>query len=428
MGSEILMSGGEDRPTYSIRKPFFYALALGTTGGISFSLGLIYGSLRRILSSNASKISELEAKVEGLRGDVAELVRVLQEKRRRGDAVRESVTLGLGCLKECGTFLKKFGRVDFKHHKGQAGRIGVLGGSREYTGAPYYAGMSALNVGAELAFILASGDACIPIKSYSPELMVTPLYNLPPSLDKDANHEENTQKYTQESMEIAQNTPWIDHVVALAEEKIKSLHALAVGCGLGRNPLVGKAVSRIIQNMRKKDIPVIIDADGLWVVCQYPDVVRGNRRVILTPNKPEFERLWNAILPETIQTRDLARDLKNLSRALEGVTIVRKGPVDMIVDSDGEVYTCNVEGAPRRPGGLGDVLAGVTTAFAAWAGRGEEAKGRDTSAFGASALAACTVVRLAWNITYQAKGRASGVPDLLPRLGYIVDECIAAYE
>jgi ATP-dependent NAD(P)H-hydrate dehydratase len=31
-------------------------------------------------------------------------------------------------------------------HKGQAGKVGVLGGSREYTGAPYYAAYSALKV------------------------------------------------------------------------------------------------------------------------------------------------------------------------------------------------------------------------------------------------------------------------------------------
>jgi len=31
-------------------------------------------------------------------------------------------------------------------HKGQAGRIGVLGGSRLYTGAPFYAAASALKV------------------------------------------------------------------------------------------------------------------------------------------------------------------------------------------------------------------------------------------------------------------------------------------
>lgn len=31
-----------------------------------------------------------------------------------------------------------------KLYKGQAGRICIVGGSKEYTGAPYYAGMSSL--------------------------------------------------------------------------------------------------------------------------------------------------------------------------------------------------------------------------------------------------------------------------------------------
>lgn len=36
--------------------------------------------------------------------------------------------------------------LDLSSHKGQAGRIGVIGGSLEYTGAPYFAGISALRV------------------------------------------------------------------------------------------------------------------------------------------------------------------------------------------------------------------------------------------------------------------------------------------
>lgn len=35
-------------------------------------------------------------------------------------------------------------------HKGQAGRIGIIGGSLEYTGAPYFAGISALRVSKNL--------------------------------------------------------------------------------------------------------------------------------------------------------------------------------------------------------------------------------------------------------------------------------------
>lgn len=62
--------------------------------------------------------------------------------------------------------------LDGTGHKGQAGRVGVLGGSKDYTGAPYYSGQAALSVGADLLYMFTAEEACIPIKSYSPELMV----------------------------------------------------------------------------------------------------------------------------------------------------------------------------------------------------------------------------------------------------------------
>jgi ATP-dependent NAD(P)H-hydrate dehydratase len=61
-------------------------------------------------------------------------------------------------------------------HKGAMGRVGVLGGSRDYTGAPFYAACAALKFGADLSFIFCSDQAATPIKCYSPELMVTPVY------------------------------------------------------------------------------------------------------------------------------------------------------------------------------------------------------------------------------------------------------------
>ena len=62
-------------------------------------------------------------------------------------------------------------------YKGSSGRIGVLGGSERYTGAPYYAGMAALHVGSDLAFVFCAQEAALAIKSYSPELMVAPVYS-----------------------------------------------------------------------------------------------------------------------------------------------------------------------------------------------------------------------------------------------------------
>lgn len=63
------------------------------------------------------------------------------------------------------------------HHKGSMGRIGVIGGSMDYTGAPYYSALSSLKLGADLSYVFCSQLASQPIKSYSPELMVTSFYD-----------------------------------------------------------------------------------------------------------------------------------------------------------------------------------------------------------------------------------------------------------
>ena len=56
-------------------------------------------------------------------------------------------------------------------------RIGVLGGSLEYTGAPFYAAKAALLLGADLSFIFCAEEAAVSVKTYSPEIMVVPVYS-----------------------------------------------------------------------------------------------------------------------------------------------------------------------------------------------------------------------------------------------------------
>ena len=70
----------------------------------------------------------------------------------------------------------------------------------EYAGAPYYAAASALKIGADLAFVFCAKEATVPIKSYSPELMVTAFY----SEDKDDVEVEGVvPQYSQVSEEIS---------------------------------------------------------------------------------------------------------------------------------------------------------------------------------------------------------------------------------
>ncbi len=64
--------------------------------------------------------------------------------------------------------------LDTLLHKGLCGRIGIVGGSSEYTGAPFFSAMSALLTGADLSHVFSTKDAAQIIKSYSPELIVHP--------------------------------------------------------------------------------------------------------------------------------------------------------------------------------------------------------------------------------------------------------------
>lgn len=63
-----------------------------------------------------------------------------------------------------------------KSYKGENGRIGVIGGSYQFTGAPFYSAISALKAGADLAHIFCSRSSSVSIKSYSPEIIVHPVF------------------------------------------------------------------------------------------------------------------------------------------------------------------------------------------------------------------------------------------------------------
>lgn len=69
-------------------------------------------------------------------------------------------------------------------YKGQNGRIGIVGGSLEYTGAPYFAAMTAMRVGADLSHVFCHAKAATVIKSYSPDLIVHPLLDLDDAVEQ----------------------------------------------------------------------------------------------------------------------------------------------------------------------------------------------------------------------------------------------------
>ena len=279
-------------------------------------------------------------------------------------------------------------------HKGSAGRIGVLGGSAVYTGAPYYAAMATLRTGADLATILCAAQAAVPIKSYSPELMVLPVY------DADAIAVCQTEQETEKT---------IESIVQTVIPQLTRMHCLVVGPGLGRDPVVLQAVGRILAHARSLELPIVLDADALFGLPLYTKHLGGYAKLVLTPNAMEYKRM----LVETEKTEP------TIDKAWDQATILQKGAVDRILVQSEVAAECHEAGSVKRPGGIGDVLAGVTATLVAW---DEMLRGPTKTDVAPRRLAcccwtACCLVKRSACVAFAKHHRAMSATHILDELG-----------
>ena len=309
-------------------------------------------------------------------------------------------------------------------------------------------------------------------------------------------------------------TSKVDELVDAAVDAMSSMilgrmHGVLLGPGLGRHPAVLRVAAGVVQRLSHvvdcsvyyfgiyvlcqmslrpllsrwllfsiinlsffkrrcvgAGIPLVIDADGLYLISQQPALVAGGgNKVLLTPNPVEFKRLRDAVLPsgataapadctsgdasaplEQVSTPapgvktgfsgEAAAELRAVSAAL-GAAVLRKGKHDAIVGSeagDGAKALLVVEGehgSPRRSGGMGDLLAGAAVVFLTWAHRmsppagGHEARessaARDALAEAPPALwaawTACVVVKRSAAAAFAKHGRSTTAPDVLAEVG-----------
>ncbi|CRK31168.1 hypothetical protein BN1708_005358 [Verticillium longisporum] len=172
-------------------------------------------------------------------------------------------------------------------HKGQLGRIGVLGGSEDYTGAPYFSAMASARLGCDMSHVICTPAAAAVIKTYSPNLMVHPLMRQSPASSADTRFSTDTSKKN------AETDP--ERIALSVADMLPRLHVLVIGPGLGRDPLMQATVARVVRAARERDLPIILDADALLVVQKDPSLVRGYAKAVLTPNVVEFSRLCKAL-------------------------------------------------------------------------------------------------------------------------------------
>ncbi|KAF8817404.1 YjeF domain-containing protein [Phlegmacium glaucopus] len=305
--------------------------------------------------------------------------------------------------------------LDGTLHKGQSGRVGVLGGALDYTGAPFFSAISALRFGADLSHVICSPTAAGAIKSYSPDLIVHPI--------------------------LDENLP-SDKVKPELQSILSRLHVLIVGPGLGREPHMLSYAKTAVSMAKKQGMYVVLDADGLYMIGEDISVIKGYRRAVLTPNVVEFKRLSEqvGIDPKVPSDQRAAW----ISKILGGVTVLQKGAKDIISsDTTGdeadlresraegvdeeleniqETIEVDIEGGLKRCGGQGDVLSGCVGTFMAW-GRCYE-----DGAFGngtiptsriplLAAVGGSMVTRTASRRAFSKEGRSVVTQDMIPEIG-----------
>ena len=96
---------------------------------------------------------------------------------------------------------------------------------------------------------------------------------------------------------ILRESPHSDSPSSLASQVtdlFPNLHALVIGPGLGRDPLMQATAAAIISAARSANLPLVLDADALFLLQSQPELVKGYKECVLTPNVVEFGRLAQA--------------------------------------------------------------------------------------------------------------------------------------
>jgi hydroxyethylthiazole kinase-like uncharacterized protein yjeF len=220
-------------------------------------------------------------------------------------------------------------KIKRKEHKGQNGKILVVGGSRDYIGAPAFAAMAALRTGVDIVTICAPEKVAWAINNYSPDLI--------------------TRKFLGEEL----NLTHAKEIISLSE----SHDVVVLGNGLGINK---DFVLKLIREIKK---PFVIDADAIKVLNL--ELINNS---IITPHAKEFEMLYNnTIKKPAFNERDNEANIKAMQPVMNENVVLLKGQVDIIFSKDKKKYNKTGNNSMTK-GGTGDILAGICAGYLALTG------------------------------------------------------------
>lgn len=269
---------------------------------------------------------------EAVKADLTfSLHKIKQGLVKAAEYAGETVPVPIGIPLEAETYA---GPGDFKTlwkprppdaHKGDYGRLLIIGGSENYTGAPAFSALAATKCGTDLVYVASPAKTSETIATYSPDLINIKLPG--------------------------------DHISTKAlpelSKWIKTADAIVLGPGIGLHDETVEAVKKLIPEIGDQNKPMVLDADALKIFG------RNRRRLknptVLTPHQGEFIQVLQRKISQDPQLREEAVD--QLAEET-GATVVLKGNVDIIANST--KLKLNRTGNPYMTvGGTGDVLTGI---------------------------------------------------------------------
>ena len=280
-----------------------------------------------------------------------------------------------------GDFLRLKNRDD-RSHKGNNGRLLIVGGSKDYSGAPAIAGMAAIGAGCDLVYVATPDDSARAIRATSPDLIVKSLEGDKLSL-----------KHLNEILEMADNAD-----------------AVLIGPGAGIDEDTSKLFNVLASKIKK---PIVFDADALKQVDL--SLIKNREDIILTPHIFEFKSFFSVDndLKLDIDSYDFEKvdenitEFQKITRQIRGTVIV-KGKHDLILS--GTRFRISKSGnSGMTVGGTGDALAGICVGLLA----------QGVSSFDSACLGAF-INGAAGDVAFEINGYGFSATDLVSYIGSVI--------
>lgn len=214
-------------------------------------------------------------------------------------------------------------------HKGDYGKLLLIGGSVGYSGAPCLCAEAAVRAGAGLVRLGVPEPVWSVAAVKCVEAMPFPL-----AADADGR--------------------LAPEALARLQAEAETADVIAAGPGLGRGEGTVALLRWLLTSWRGA---LVLDADALWALAEAGALLdKSEAQIVLTPHEGEFARLW----PE--RTGERLHDAKAYAAA-HGCVLVLKGHRTLVAFPDGIVYRIEAGNPGMATGGSGDVLTGVLAAM-----------------------------------------------------------------